>query len=198
MTGGATPPRGLGALLTGDVVNVARGLLGCRLVTDVDGKTTEIIIDEVEAYGGSDDPASHAYRGRTKRNDSMFRRSGTLYVYRSYGVHWCANVVTGPAGEPSAVLLRGGVPVAGFKMMEHRRGRTDHLTDGPGKLCSALGITGEHDGTSVIDGPVRLIRAVPPAAAMTEEGRRVGITKATDRPWRFVARIGGGSSLTPT
>lgn len=198
MTGGATPPRGLGALLTGDVVNVARGLLGCRLVTDVDGKTTEIIIDEVEAYGGSDDPASHAYRGRTKRNDSMFRRSGTLYVYRSYGVHWCANVVTGPAGEPSAVLLRGGVPVAGFKTMEHRRGRTDHLTDGPGKLCSALGITGEHDGTSVIDGPVRLIRAVPPAAAMTEEGRRVGITKATDRPWRFVARIGGGSSLTPT
>lgn len=198
MTGGATPPRGLGALLTGDVVNVARGLLGCRLVTDVDGKTTEIIIDEVEAYGGSDDPASHAYRGRTKRNDSMFRRSGTLYVYRSYGVHWCANVVTGPAGEPSAVLLRGGVPVAGFKMMEHRRGRTDHLTDGPGKLCSALGITGEHDGTSVIDGPVRLIRAVSPAGAMTEEGRRVGITKATDRPWRFVARIGGGSSLTPT
>ena len=198
MTRGATPPGGLGTFLAGDVVNVARGLLGCRLITDVDGKTTEIVIDDVEAYGGSDDPASHAYRGRTKRNDSMFRQSGTLYVYRSYGVHWCANVVTGPAGEPSAVLLRGGVPVVGFKTMEHRRGRTDHLTDGPGKLCGALGITGEHDGTSVIDGPVRLIRAVPLADAMTEEGRRVGITKATDRPWRFVARIGGGSSLTPT
>ena len=198
MNGDATHPRRLGAFLTGDVVDVARGLLGCRLVTDVDAKMTEIVIDEVEAYGGSDDPASHAYRGRTRRNDSMFQKPGTLYVYRSYGVHWCANVVTGPLGEPSAVLLRGGVPVVGCETMEQRRGRTDHLTDGPGKLCSALGISGEHDGTSVIDGPVRLIRAAPPASAMTEEGGRIGITKATDRPWRFVARFGSGSSLTPT
>lgn len=185
-------------LLSGDVVDVAPNLLGWHLATEFDNQPTEIVIREVEAYGGGDDPASHAFRGRTARNDSMFREPGTLYVYRSYGVHWCANVVTGPAGEPSAVLLRGGVPVLGCETMEHRRGRADHLTDGPGKLCSALGITGEHDGTSVIDGPVRLFRGVTPASAITEARKRVGITKATDRRWRFVARIGSGSSLTPT
>lgn len=184
--------------LTGNVVDVARGLLGCRLITSFDGMTTEIVVDEVEAYGGADDPASHAYRGRTKRNESMYRGPGTLYVYRSYGVHWCANIVTGAEGNPSAVLVRGGIPIAGIDAMEHRRGRRDYLTDGPGKLCSALGITGDHDGTSVIDGPVHLVVESFPHAARIEAGPRIGITKATDRPWRFVARIDGGSSLTTT
>ena len=183
------------ALLDRDVLEVASGLLGCRLVTELDGWSTAVVIDEVEAYGGADDPASHAYRGPTERNRSMFGEAGTLYVYRSYGVHWCANVVTGPRDRPSAVLLRSGIPVAGAETMERRRGRHDHLTDGPGKLCAALGITGRHDGTSVIDGPVRLIAGTLPHGATIEVGPRVGISKAVERPWRFVARIADGSSL---
>lgn len=185
-------------LLEGDVESVARGLLGCRLATDVDGRRTEIVIAEVEAYGGAGDPASHAYSGRTARNASMFGVRGTLYVYRSYGVHWCANIVTGPEGEPSAALIRAGIPIDGIETMQHRRGRTDHLADGPGKLCSALGINGDHDGTSVLDGPVGLVvRALPPTVRI-EAGPRVGISRAVDRRWRFVARIDGGSSLTST
>lgn len=185
-------------MLAGDVVDVAGELLGWRLVTEFGGTTTEIVICEVEAYGGTEDSASHAYRGRTVRNGSMFREPGTLYVYRSYGVHWCANIVTGPEGEASAVLLRGGAPTVGVEVMERRRGRSDHLSDGPGKVCAALGITGDHDGTSVIDGPVRLIRGVLPEGAAIDSGPRVGITTAVDRPWRFVARVVGGSSLTCT
>jgi DNA-3-methyladenine glycosylase len=177
-----------GVFFAGDVVDVARGLLGCRLVTEFDGTPTAVVIREVEAYGGADDPASHAYGGRTRRSRSMFADAGTLYVYRSYGVHWCANIVTGAAGEPSAVLLRGGNPEVGVDVMERRRGRTDYLTDGPGKLCSALGITGDHDGTSVLDGPVRLVPGSLHRDATIVVGPRVGISKATDRPWRFVAQ----------
>jgi len=188
-------PQEVRALFAGDVVDVARGLLGCRLVTEFDGWSTTVVIDEVEAYGGEDDPASHAYRGPTERNRSMFGEAGTLYVYRSYGVHWCANVVTGPKDEPSAVLLRSGIPVAGAETMERRRGRCDHLADGPGKLCTALGITGNDDGTTVIDGPVRLLRGTLPKSATIEAGPRVGISKAVERPGRFVARIADGSSL---
>lgn len=135
MTEDATTARGLRGLLAGDVVDVAGELLGWRLVTEFGGTTTEIVICEVEAYGGTEDSASHAYRGRTVRNGSMFREPGTLYVYRSYGVHWCANIVTGPEGEASAVLLRGGAPTVGVEVMERRRGRSDHLSDGPGKVC---------------------------------------------------------------
>jgi DNA-3-methyladenine glycosylase len=179
-------PRDPGEFLSGELVHVARSLLGCRLITTFDGMTTEVVVDEVEAYGGVDDPASHAYRGRTKRNESMYREPGRLYVYRSYGVHWCANIVTGSKGDPSAVLLRGGVAIVGVETMEHRRGRTDHLADGPGKLCSALGITGHHDGTSVLDGPVRLVRGALPHTARIDVGPRVGITAATERQWRFI------------
>ena len=198
MTEDATTARELRGLLAGDVIDVGERLLGWRLMTEFGARTTEIVINEVEAYGGTEDSASHAYRGRTARNGSMFREPGTLYVYRSYGVHWCANIVTGPEGEASAVLLRGGAPTVGVAVMERRRGRSDHLSDGPGKVCAALGITGDHDGTSVIDGPVRLIRGVLPGGTAIDSGPRVGITTAVDRPWRFVARVVGGSSLTCT
>ncbi len=191
-------PQNIRGLLAGNVVDVARELLGWRLMTEFDGQATEIIIDEVEAYGGAEDPASHAYRVRTARNDSMFKEPGTLYVYRSYGVHWCANIVTGPEGEASAVLLRGGVPDVGVGVMERRRARSDHLADGPGKLCAALGITGDHDGTSTIDGPVRLVAGVLPEGATIDSGPRIGIATATNRPWRFIAGVAGGSSLRPT
>lgn len=184
--------------LSHDVVEAAQQLLGWRLSTAFIGVRTEVVIVETEAYRGADDPASHAYRGRTERNAAMYDAPGTLYVYRSYGVHWCANVVTGPVGEPSAVLLRGGVPLAGVERMQERRGRVDHLADGPGKLCAALGITGEHDGTSLRHGPVRLLPRRTAEPIELEATTRIGITRAADRLWRFVARGIDGSSLAPT
>ena len=126
--------------LSGDVVEAAQQILGWRLATALGGDLTEVVIVETEAYRGADDPASHAFRGRTSRNASMYGEPGTLYVYRSYGIHWCANIVIGSAGEASAVLVRCGVPVAGIERMQQRRERMDHLADGPGKLCAALEI----------------------------------------------------------
>jgi DNA-3-methyladenine glycosylase len=172
-------------LLEGRVEAAARGLLGRRLRTEIGGDPTEVIITEVEAYGGHDDPASHAAGGPSPRNTAMYGPPGTLYVYRSYGIHWCLNVVTGPAGSASAVLVRGGRPVVGESVMAGRRGRTDHLADGPGKLAQALGVTGAHDGTLVFDGPVRIL-GEPPAVIAIEVGPRIGISRATEQPWRFV------------
>ncbi len=163
----------------------ARALLGMRLRTQGPEGETEVLLTEVEAYGGRDDPASHAFRGETARNRSMFGQAGTLYVYRSYGVHWCANIVTGPVGHGSAVLLRGGIPTKGEGIMRRRRGRHDHLADGPGKLTQALGIDQGHDGCSVRDGPVRLLTGEP-AVGTVLATPRVGISKETNRPWRFV------------
>ncbi len=144
---------------------------------------TAVSLREVEAYT-QDDPASHSHRGRTARNEAMFGPPGTLYVYRSYGVHWCANVVTSRSGTGEAVLLRGGVIVAGRDLAVRRRGRSDHLADGPGKLCAAMAITGDHDGSSLIDGPYRLEEGPPCEYVSTE---RIGISRGTERRWRFVA-----------
>ena len=171
--------------LSGPVDVVARHILGHRLVTEF-GDRTVLAIEEVEAYGGVDDPASHAYRGPTVRNASMFGAAGTLYVYRSYGIHWCANVATGPVGKGQAVLIRGGRVIEGKQTVVRRRGRTDHLADGPGKLTQALGITGDHDGTSVFRGPVRLAPGPAPDPAAIRATPRIGITREVDRPWRFV------------
>ncbi len=137
--------------------DVAPRLLGLRLRTESPAGPTEVLITEVEAYAGGRDPASHAYRGRTPRNASMFGPSGVLYVYRSYGVHWCMNIVIGGENDPSAVLLRAGKPLVGADIMARRRGRPDHVADGPGKLTQALGVDGDMNGTSIIDGPVRLL-----------------------------------------
>jgi DNA-3-methyladenine glycosylase len=174
----------LSTLLGGDVVAAARGLLGQRLRSEIGGVVCEVLVTEVEAYGGADDPASHGFGGRTARNASMFRAAGTLYVYRSYGMHWCLNAVTGAVGEPAAVLLRGGRPVAGEEHMRRRRGRSDHLCDGPGKLAQALGVTGDQDGTSLLDGVVRLV-GEPKAGRRIAAGPRVGISRAAERAWRF-------------
>ena len=175
--------------LSGPVDMVARRLLGHRLVTEF-GDRTVVVIEEVEAYGGLDDPASHAYRGPTVRNASMFGPAGTLYVYRSYGIHWCANVTTGPVGQGQAVLIRGGRVVEGLEIVVRRRGRTDHLADGPGKLTQALGITGDHDGVSVVGGPVRLEPGPAPAPDSIRATPRIGITREVERPWRFLV-VGG-------
>ncbi len=173
-----------GLRLVGLVEEIAVNLLGLFVRTEYQPGPTEVVITEVEAYAGPRDPASHAYRGETPRNQSMFGPRGTLYVYRSYGVHWCMNVVTGDEGDPSAVLLRAGLPAVGRDIMAARRGREDHLTDGPGKLTQALGITSRDDGTSISDGPVRVLDR-PPVKGTILSGPRVGITKAVDRPWRF-------------
>lgn len=177
-------------VLSGEVLEVAPRLLGMRLTTTIDAAVTTVVIDEVEAYAGELDPASHAFRGLTVRNRSMFGPAGTLYVYRSYGIHWCMNVVTGSEGVGHAVLIRGGVPEGGVASMVARRGRSDHLTDGPGKLTQALGVTGEHDGTSVLTGPVRLLPGEPVPLDEIVATPRIGITKAADNPWRFVTRAG--------
>ncbi len=150
-----------------------------------------MVLTEVEAYDGAGDPASHAYRGRTKRNGVMFGPPGHLYVYRSYGIHWCMNVVTAPVGTAGAVLLRGGIPVEGREVMERRRGRGDHLTDGPGKLAQALGVAGEHNGVDLFgSGPVQLVEGSPVAGEIVATPR-IGISRATDREWRFVLEVDG-------
>jgi DNA-3-methyladenine glycosylase len=160
--------------------------LGCRIRTEFGRAVTEVALTEVEAYAGADDPASHAYRGRTARNGAMFGPSGTLYVYRSYGLHWCMNVVVGGPDLPHAVLLRGGTVTEGLGIIEHRRGRHDHLTDGPGKLCEALRVKGDHDGSSVFTGPVRLLPGMLSGRDTVLATPRVGITKGAAEPWRFV------------
>ena len=175
----------LPSTLEGHVEKAARSILGMRLRTEIKQKATELLVTEVEAYGGSDDAASHAYRGPTDRNRSMFGPPGTLYVYRSYGVHWCVNVSTGPEGTGRAVLLRAGVPLEGESIMQQRRGRTDHLADGPGKLAQAMGIDGSHDGLNLFDGPIMLLPRLGEAPSIVATPR-VGISKAKERAWRFV------------
>lgn len=152
-------------------------------MSDVGGRTA-VVLTEVEAYDGANDPASHAYRGETPRNSSMFLGPGTLYVYRSYGIHWCMNVVCGPEGVASAVLLRGGIPVEGEQLMSRRRGSRRPLAVGPGNLTQALGVTGALDGSSALDGPVRL--EGDPVTGTISASSRIGISRAVDRPWRFV------------
>ena len=145
-------------------------------------------IVEVEAYEGADDPASHAYRGRTARNEVMFGPPGHLYVYFTYGMHHCANVVTGIVGVAEAVLLRAVDPLAGLDEMRARRPaarRDGDLSNGPGKLCAAFDLDRGDDGADLVRGPVRIVDdgVAPPEAPATSP--RIGITKAVDRPWRW-------------
>ncbi|MFG1660157.1 DNA-3-methyladenine glycosylase [Micromonospora chersina] len=183
----ATDLSALSDLLAGPVVPAARGLLGCRL----GGHGVTVRITEVEAYAGTaGDPASHAHRGRTPRNAVMFGPAGHAYVYFTYGMHWCVNVVTGPEGEAAAVLLRAGEVVDGLDVARERRPavRKDvDLARGPARLCAALGIDRSVYGADLLgDGPVRLrppLAPVPEAAVAA--GPRVGVTGAHDVPWRF-------------
>lgn len=177
---------------SGDVVADARRLLGCVVRTLGDEPVAvrlpvAVRMDEVEAYAAEGDPASHAFSGRTPRNAAMFGPPGNLYVYRSYGIHWCMNIVVGDEGMAGAVLLRGGEVVEGLETAIERRGRSDHLADGPGKLCQALGVTGEMNGSKVNLGVIELVdRDHEPADVVATP--RIGISKAVDRPWRFVVR----------
>jgi DNA-3-methyladenine glycosylase len=170
-------PGGAADLFAGSVFDVAPRLLGCRLRTAFGRRPVEVMLTEVEAY---------AFRGKTKRNAAMFEAAGTLYVYRSYGLHWCMNVVVGPPGLPHAVLLRSGQVTEGAAVVQARRGRRDHLTDGPGKLAEAVGVTGAYDGTSLVTGPVRLGPGARPPGSRIVTTPRIGITKAAEKPWRYV------------
>lgn len=164
---------------------VAPRLLGWVLETRFDGAVTSLELTEVEAYDQTD-PASHSFQGPTARTEAMFGPPGRLYVYRSYGIHWCVNVVTGPSGHGAAVLLRAGRPHAGIDKMIERRGRADHLADGPGKLAQALGLTDADYGRDLTAGDtVRLRPGRRPKASLA--GPRVGISRATEAPWRFIA-----------
>lgn len=173
--------------LAGPPEEAAPLLLGNMLVSTIGDEVVRMRITEVEAYKGAEDPASHAYRGRTDRNSSMFERPGTLYCYRSYGIHTCANTATGPVGQGWGVLIRGGEVVEGRGLAERRRGRQDELSNGPGKVCQALGITLDSDGTYLFD-PRSAVRLEPgDAPEMVVATPRIGISKAKERPWRFVA-----------
>ncbi len=174
-------------LLRHDVLSAAEQLLGWSLISTAGGERTSVTITETEAYAGTADPASHAYRGPTPRNATMFGPAGSLYVYRSYGIHWCMNVVVGEPGIAHAVLLRAGVPTEGVETIERRRGRSVDLANGPGKLCQALGVTGDLDGTDLRSGPVRLVAGPGCGERKVERTPRIGISKATERLWRFVA-----------
>jgi DNA-3-methyladenine glycosylase len=171
------------ALLAGDVLDVAPRLLGASLTHA--GVTVRLT--EVEAYAGSDDPGSHAYRGPTPRTRVMFGPPGHLYAYFSYGMHVCANVVTGREGTASAVLLRAGEVVDGVDLARERRATTRErdLARGPANLCRALGIGLDLDGTDLSRGPVRLVLAAAPDPGRVSTGPRVGLRGAPDRPWRF-------------
>jgi DNA-3-methyladenine glycosylase len=179
-------------LVAGSVHDVAPRLIGWTFL--VDGVGGRIV--EVEAYD-VDDPASHSYRGETARNTVMFGPPGHLYVYRSYGIHWCANVVCGPAGHGSAVLLRALEPTRGLDRMRERRGMTDDrlLCSGPGRLTQALGLTSEHDGADLTRAPFALVR--PTVPALVERTTRIGITKAAEAPWRYVEAGSAWASRAP-
>src|SRR5206468_1648453 len=142
------------------------------------------VIVEVEAYD-AEDPAAHGYRGQTARNAAMFGPPGRAYVYRSYGIHWCLNLVCADEGVAEAVLVRALEPTDGLETMRERRSVTDVrlLCSGPGRLCQALGVSAAHDGLLLDHPPFELHARPGPVAVAT--GRRIGITRAADRPWRY-------------
>ena len=185
----------LDGIVERDALAAAPFLLGATL--SVLGPTTAVSVrlTEVEAYLGEHDPGSHAFRGRTARNSSMFEAGGRIYVYSIYGMHHCANIVCGPAGSASAVLLRAGEVTRGVEAARARRPRAQRDTDlarGPARLCTALGLTREDDGALLGEagGRARLVLPEEPVApAMIRRGPRTGVTgpggAGDASPWRF-------------
>jgi DNA-3-methyladenine glycosylase len=173
------------------VHQVAPDLVGGALLFDGVGGT----IVEVEAYH-PEDPASHGFRGRTARNASMFGPPGHAYVYRSYGIHWCLNLVSEAEGTAAAVLLRALEPTHGLDRMRRRRRTEDTrlLCAGPGRLCEALAVTGEHDGLPLDRWPFELLAREGPVEVAAAP--RIGITRAAELPWRYV--LAGSRFLSRT
>lgn len=167
------------------VDEVAKLLLGCVLEREIDGKTVRVRIVETEAYD-EDDPASHAYGGERTRNATMFGPSGHLYVYFTYGMHYCCNIVTGPAGHGSGVLIRAVEPLEGKELLESRRGKTGpDATNGPAKLCQALGIDLTLKGHDLTKLPLMLHARDLRPGERTATSPRIGISKAKELHRRF-------------
>lgn len=179
-----------------DAVTVARDLLGVRIRSTVKGRSCVGVIVETEAYLGPGDPASHAdtRAGITARNRAMFGPAGHAYVYRSYGVHWCLNVVTGGEGEGQAVLLRGMEALEGAEVMKERRGGRTPLAAGPGRLGQALGVDASHYGHDLTLPPLEILPGWAVAEARVGVTGRVGVTKAPEWPLRFFVRGSPGVS----
>jgi DNA-3-methyladenine glycosylase len=169
-------------------LEAAPQLLGCILVRELNGTTLKLEIVETEAYH-QDDPASHSFRGNTARTAPMFEKGGHIYVYFTYGMHYCINIVTGPVGRGEAVLIRAAQPIAGIEVMRANRGIEDikNLSNGPGKLAQALGITDTTLSGKILD--KSSIYLEPPARQIGSDNitttPRIGISKAADQPWRF-------------
>ena len=183
-----------------DTEVVSRELLGAVLECETEDGVASGRIVETEAYLGPHDPACHAIYGRTQRTDHLFGPAGTSYVYFIYGVHWCFNAVTGPEGQGSAVLVRAIEPLAGLDLMRSRRraARTpSDLTNGPGKLCQALGIEGRHSGLSLQRPPLRIRRGAPVPDDDVIVTPRIGITRAAALPLRWLVRGNRYVSRTP-
>lgn len=183
---------------------VAPALLN-KLLVRADGRIGRIV--EVEAYAGSDDPAAHSYGGKTARNASMFARGGHLYVYLSYGIHWCANVVCSEAGVGHAVLLRALQPLAGLDLMAAARGhpaKERALASGPGRLGQAMGLDRSWDGADLVTGDRGIWIATDgmPPPDLPVAGPRVGISRAKENDWRWhveenphVSRVSVGNRI---
>jgi DNA-3-methyladenine glycosylase len=212
------------SLLAGPVLDVAPKLLGMVVRSTTNEGTVAVRLTEVEAYDGPNDPGSHAYRGETPRNAVMFGPPGFLYVYFTYGMHYCMNVVVGPEGRPSAVLLRAGEIIEGLDLARARRGRPDtqkvvfnqaragvragsvvkrpngnpdrDLARGPARLCVALGIGRDGNGADLLakDSPIQLLPG-PGFDGEPSTGPRVGLREAADWAWRFW--IPGDPSVSP-
>ena len=174
------PPRLRRSFFDRPVLKVASELIGATLLVDGVGGT----IVELEAYHHTD-PAAHSYNGQTERNAVMFGPPGYVYVYRSYGIHWCINFVCEEEGSASAVLIRALEPTHGLATMRRRRGLSEAraLCSGPGKLCEALAVTHKHNGLPLDRAPFELRARAKTPEIVT--GVRIGITKAVKKPWRF-------------
>jgi DNA-3-methyladenine glycosylase len=181
--GSVEPSRPFFARYTPDV---AKDLLGCLLVRRVGGKTLSGRIVEVEAYRGSDDPASHSYHGATKRSSIMFREAGHVYVFFSYGNHWCLNFTTEEEGQPGAVLIRALEPIEGVEEMARNRGVSEvaKLTNGPGKLTKALSIDGSFNGEDLVKSR-RLYVLGREEPVRVGASARIGISRGLEQQWRF-------------
>jgi len=173
-----------------DALELAPALLNKLLVRTGDGPRLSARIVEVEAYRGADDPGSHSFRRRTPRNETMFGPPGHLYVYFSYGNHWCMNVVSGPGAQPHAVLLRAAAPLAGVDTMRERRvaARRDRdLCSGPGRLGQAFGVDRSHDGLDLVRGEIRIVDDGVAPPARPGVSTRIGLApgKGEARRYRF-------------
>lgn len=187
------PPKLNRNFYTSPLLQIAPALLGKILVKKSGKAFLAGKIVEVEAYDGATDESAHTFNGKTKRNEVMFKEGGYLYVYLSYGVHFCCNIVTGNKDHGTAVLIRAIEPLTGLDSMAlNRYGRSEYsekdkmnLTNGPGKLCKALNLIKKDNGTDLLKDEIFLTEANPPENFEIVQTTRIGISKAKDLPWRF-------------